>query len=312
MSIYIQNGLTTNSQELQQTDLTDFQFIAEYQPQVMKRYQSIQLTDNGTKPVPDSYKKGAYVKYFFAGAKVSDTATRNDKNTINKSLITLDIDPVKNDHGGFHVLPVDDVVEMVNDNLSKYNYILYNTINSQPFYARMRLIIEPTEPMNAEETKATTSQVSEILKDINIDTTSGDYSRVQGLPIDNRLGVYTMIINDGEKFPVSTPKPATDYSSTFVPFGVTYGAGRKGKIVSKLEEITNRVQDGGRNNLIGSFYGTLLRANMDPESAIILCRDLNELYFDPPIDAGELATHLRNITINELKKRGEINWKTPS
>src|SRR5699024_4586561 len=134
MSIYIQNGLRTNIQELQQTDLTDFQFIAEYQPQLMKRYQSIQLTDNGTKPVPDSYKKGAFVKYFFAGEKVSETATRNDENTINKSLITLDIDPVKNDHGGFHILPVDDVVEMVNDNLSKYNYILYNTINSQPFY----------------------------------------------------------------------------------------------------------------------------------------------------------------------------------
>lgn len=302
MSIFIQKGLNTNVQELQETDLSDFQFIAEYEPQVMKRYSSVQLTDDGTKPVPDDYKKSKLVKYFFAGEKVSDTATRNDENTVNKSLITVDIDPVKNNHGGYHILPVDDVIELVNDSLSKYNYVLYNTINSQPLYARMRLILEPTKPMDAGETKATTSKVTELLKEINVDTTSGDYSRVQGLPIDNGLGVYAMIVNDGEKFSVIAPS-VSNYSPAFDPFTATYTIGRKGKIVSKLEEITNRVQDGGRNNVIGSLYGSLLRANMAPQNAIILCRDLNELYFDPPIEADELATHLRNITKKELKKR---------
>ena len=193
--IYIfQNIRTPVGQEVN-TLLSDFDYIAQRKPYEIK--EQITANKDGKKPVPDQIKNN--LPYFFSGKLIEGKRTKDKVK--HKSLIILDIERDKNDS---RQLKAEAVKKLVFDALSDYRYILYPTINSQPNYARFRLILDPTRDMLEHDSIATTEEIKELLESrgLPIDPSCKDYTRINGLPVDNGLTTYEVIRNNGIAYPV--------------------------------------------------------------------------------------------------------------
>ena len=121
MSIYETTGIRSTKYKKIETELSDFELLLQYEPQVL----------NGDKK--DLKERNA--RYFLSG-NLKEINKRSNSNLSFKSLIVLDYDTI--------MIPLVEFKRVVHEMLNPYNYILYPTISHEQKNPRYRLVIEPT------------------------------------------------------------------------------------------------------------------------------------------------------------------------
>ncbi|WP_195856770.1 primase alpha helix C-terminal domain-containing protein [Aerococcus urinae] len=307
--IYTTTGVKNNQLKECPSNGSDFETLAYLCQNNIQHLEGIQSQPDGGKPVSDEIKLNDCL-YFFSGQ--IQGSKRSDSQTLSKSLITLDIEPRANadPNSPFKYEPLDyeEAVQKLLKELEGLRYIIYPTINSQPQHARIRVILEPDQPMTKRECKATTQALIDHLEklDLPIDPSSGDFSRLMGMPVDNGLdGDYKVITHlSGAKVPVNRPEQQANFEikRTYSP----YENGRYiGKVPRLLQEVYSGISQGGRNNFFTKAFGTLLKANVSPEYCISICQDWNQRFTQPPLSDQELVGVMKSVLSREERKRGE-------
>lgn len=141
--------------------------------------------------------KASKMLYFLSGditPNEDGTYTRNDSNLNSRDLIVIDIE----DTGKTS----EEAVNIIQDRLQGYKYLLYSSISHKPDNPRLRLVLEPSREILKDEYKPTIQHVIQLLN-IKYDTSSCTWSQLQGLPIAVRDNEHIFIkYLDGEPYPV--------------------------------------------------------------------------------------------------------------
>lgn len=173
---------------------------------------------DGAKPVPDYIKHS--LDYVVFGNVIDDKASKS--NFEYNSAIFVDIEGETTGKGKNkkQVTPItnDEILEVINKQLTDCQYIVHSTVNSTEMFARMRLIIPTNKPMNEEEYQATWDKVADNLSALPLDISSREWYRIQGLPVKNGLGADHFEIVDDEDLPlleVSQPVAADEAKKPF-------------------------------------------------------------------------------------------------
>ena len=141
--------------------------------------------------------KANQMLYFLSGditPNEDGSYTRNDSNLNSRDLIVIDIE----DTGKTS----EEAVNIIQDRLQGYKYLLYSSISHKPDNPRLRLVLEPSREILKDEYKPTIQHVMEFLQ-LNYDTSSCTWSQLQGLPIIVRDNEHIFIKHlDGLPYPV--------------------------------------------------------------------------------------------------------------
>lgn len=141
--------------------------------------------------------KASKMLYFLSGditPNADGSYTRNDSNLNSRDLIVIDIE----DTGKTS----EEAVNIIQDQLQGYKYLLYSSISHKPNNPRLRLILEPSTEILKDEYKPTIQHVMASIP-LNYDTSSYVWSQLQGLPIVVRDNEHIFIKHlDGEPYPV--------------------------------------------------------------------------------------------------------------
>lgn len=141
--------------------------------------------------------KANQILYFLSGDLTPNedgTYTRNDSNLKTRDLIVIDIE----DTGKTS----EEAINIIQDRLQGYRYLLYSSISYKPNNPRLRLILEPSRDIVKDEYKPTIQHVMASIQ-LNYDTSSYVWSQLQGLPIAVRDNEHIFIKHlDGEPYPV--------------------------------------------------------------------------------------------------------------
>ena len=141
--------------------------------------------------------KASKMLYFLSGditPNADGSYTRNDSNLNSRDLIVIDIE----DTGKTS----EEAVNIIQDRLQGYKYLLYSSISHKPNNPRLRLILEPSREILKDEYKPTIQHVMASIP-LNYDTSSYVWSQLQGLPIVVRDNEHIFIKHlDGEPYPV--------------------------------------------------------------------------------------------------------------
>lgn len=141
--------------------------------------------------------KASKMLYFLSGditPNADGSYTRNDSNLNSRDLIVIDIE----DTGKTS----EEAVNIIQDRLQGYKYLLYSSISHKPNNPRLRLILEPSTEILKDEYKPTIQHVMASIP-LNYDTSSYVWSQLQGLPIVVRDNEHIFIKHlDGEPYPV--------------------------------------------------------------------------------------------------------------
>ena len=141
--------------------------------------------------------KASKMLYFLSGditPNADGSYTRNDSNLNSRDLIVIDIE----DTGKTS----EEAVNIIQDRLQGYKYLLYSSISHKPNNPRLRLILEPSTEILKDEYKPTIQRVMASIP-LNYDTSSYVWSQLQGLPIVVRDNEHIFIKHlDGEPYPV--------------------------------------------------------------------------------------------------------------
>lgn len=266
------------------------------------------------KPVSDK-EKAHKLPYFFSG-ELSETTTvngktyyiRNKANTRYKSLITIDIEP-----SGDDVLPFRETLDALLETFKPYNYLIYPTTNNRPDNSRFRVILEPEHVMSEAETKATTDYITSKLKEkqIMIDDSSHDYSRVQGLPVDNGLlDSYKVYINtDGRKVKVRGLSKETKRSSNGSSFISYRGIDTPSNKLLRtfIELLAEGATDGNRNVFLTRAMGYVIGCHPNPLLIDATADFINQNCIHPPLPVNEVRSVTRSILKSQGRKEGILN-----
>ena len=96
----------------------------------------------------------------------------------------------------------EEAINIIQDRLQGYRYLLYSSISYKPNNPRLRLILEPSRDIVKDEYKPTIQHVMASIQ-LNYDTSSYVWSQLQGLPIAVRDNEHIFIKHlDGEPYPV--------------------------------------------------------------------------------------------------------------
>lgn len=141
--------------------------------------------------------KASKMLYFLSGditPNEDGTYTRNDSNLNSRDLIVIDIE----DTGKTS----EEAVNIIQDRLQGYKYLLYSSISHKSNNPRLRLVLEPSREILKDEYKPTIQHVMECLH-LNYDTSSCTWSQLQGLPIVVRDNEHIFIkYLEGKPYPV--------------------------------------------------------------------------------------------------------------
>ena len=125
--------------------------------------------------------------YFLSGdmtANADGSYTRNDSNLNSGDLIIIDIENTGKTS--------EEAVNIIQDRLQGYKYLLYFSISHKPDNPCLRLVLEPSKEILKDEYKPTIQHVM-VLIQLNYDTSSYVWSQLQGLPIAVRDNEYIFI-----------------------------------------------------------------------------------------------------------------------
>lgn len=180
--IYITKSIRSIKYENVNSDLSDFEYIANYSPDVFQ----------GDKKNIKNNK----AFYFLAGELKNNT--RANDNFVSKSLICLDYDEIET--------TIEDFTNAIHDKLKPYNYIIYPTISNTSENPRMRLVIEPNRSFFENEGKLIVQSLINTIAILPCDSASKTWSQHMGLKIVVNESVEdyksNIVINRGKSYPI--------------------------------------------------------------------------------------------------------------
>ena len=297
--LHIVQGLTNPKMKPVKTELSDFEALIRFKTIQIKPEQKNQMVSmrNGT---TETLAKATLCWYFIAGELLNEK--RSNANLVNRSLLILDYDDVKTD--------IQNAKKIIHDAISEYAYFLYPSTSYTQEKPKFRLVVDAERNMNKGEYQATVKALGELIGLPYDDVSHATWSQLMGCPITDDISEFDSIkvINEGEVYPVSQPKPEEPKrkESFNVNYPTRYGDG-KGKTIQLLEEVVQGIGEGERNSFFAKAMGILLKANMDIESAIRLMIDWNENYVQPSLSDAELQAVLKSIISRENKKESGVS-----
>lgn len=225
--------------------------------------------------------------YAFVGGEVKEW--RNNKNTVNRSLLTIDIDDIPGDV---------DVYSQVSQNFY-YAFALYSTHNHSKDAPRYRLVIPIDKPyeLSPEAYRGVIQHVcGEILKIDYYDHASEVLSQLMYFPTTETPSEYEMHYQDEEVFKLSSILGDIEIIPTeeIRPKENTYWI----NVLSGLSEGEGK----GRDSTAASLLGHLLRRYVDPYVAYELMVCWNERN-NPPLEQKDLQRIFKSILSSEMQRR---------
>lgn len=212
---------------------------------------------------------------------------RNNENTKNRSIITIDIDD----------MPLD--VDLYSQVSSRFNraFVIYSTHNHTPDNKRYRLFIplDKAYELTPETYRAAVRYICRDILDIDYyDEFSEVLSQVMYLPTSETPEYYEMHYQDEEVFKLS---------DILDRLNVVPAAEIPAKSNQYWVDILQGVSEGGRDVTATKLIGHLLRRYVDPHVAYVLLECWNERN-SPPLGQKDLQRIYKSILKSELNRRG--------
>ena len=285
MSIYETRGF--NPLLYQYTgDLEPFEYIASFSPRIVPKGTEI-----------ENYKR-TQAPYCLSGKVNADkhgSYKRNNDSLVYRDLIFLDYDELE---------PRANLPKIVSETLNGYSYIIYPTIKHTAEKPRYRLVVKPSNDMGEATYKAVVAEIADKIG-LPFDMTSLTWSQLQGLPVTTGDPKdYEMIVNRGKPYPV--PKSTTASPQRAHSYGYTPNNGKISATMRVVDTLLNGFgSEGGRNNTLSSFVGTLLNPYIgcDVRKAYELANIANSVS-NEPLPQQELDRTFNSILKAETRRRG--------
>ena len=229
--------------------------------------------------------------YAFVGGVVKEW--RNNKNTVNRSVLTIDIDDIPGDI---------DLYTQVSQNFY-HLFCMYSTHNHTPEHPRYRLIIPLDKPyeLSPEAYRAVIKHVCTEMLDIDFyDHASEVLSQIMYFPTTEHPEQYELHYQDEEVFKLSDILGEIEIIPTeeIQPRSNSYWV----NILQGLNEGEGK----GRDSTAASLLGHLLRRYVDPFVAYELMVCWNERN-NPPLEQKDLQRIYKSILSSELQRRKEAD-----
>lgn len=252
------------------------------------------LTVLDTQHIGDKKSNGCFV-----GGTVKEW--RNNDNTVDRSILTVDIDDV----------PADvDVFSEISSRFY-YGFALYPTHNHTPENPRYRLLIplDKSYKLTPDTYRAITQYLCRKVLDINYyDAASEVLCQVMYFPTTEHPEHYELLYQDEEIFTIT--EQFIDAARTYTSAGgegFTVIYDKKPISGAQWEGILSPKSEGeGRNGALTKIAGSLLRRYVDVELAYHLTTLWNESMIHP-LDEKEFNTTFESIFKKEMKRRRR--WK---
>lgn len=244
----------------------------------------------------DKYKRGL-VLYGDVEDEVKDDETipkyRKDDNIINRSLIALDYDEIREqDFKSLH--------KAISKQLEGHSWAFHTTHSHTTEKPRIRLMVPLNEPVSADDYRKYSRALANHIGH-KVDEASFVPSQAMALPVKNdKDAVYIFRYNDA---PAITIEELNQFSTNLEntqqdkPITVNYSNQYKKRDSSYWRDLAFGVGEGERNQALASISGLLLRRYVPPELAYGLVTAWGKSC-NPPMDDGEI-----NKTFNSILKK---------
>ena len=248
----------------------------------------------------DKYKRGL-VLYGDVEDEVKDDETipkyRKDDNIINRSVIALDYDEIREqDFKSLH--------KAISKQLEGHSWAFHTTHSHTTEKPRIRLMVPLNEPVSADDYRKYSRALANHIGH-KVDEASFVSSQAMALPVKNdKDAVYIFRYNDA---PAITIEELNQFSTNLEntqqdkPITVNYSNQYKKRDSSYWRDLAFGVGEGERNQALASISGYLLRRYVDANLVYGLVIALGKSC-NPPMDDGEI-----NKTFNSILKKHMSN-----
>ncbi len=248
----------------------------------------------------DKYKRGL-VLYGDVEDEVKDDETipkyRKDDNIINRSVIALDYDEIREqDFKSLH--------KAISKQLEGHSWAFHTTHSHTTEKPRIRLMVPLNEPVSADDYRKYSRALANHIGH-KVDEASFVPSQAMALPVKNdKDAVYIFRYNDA---PAITIEELNQFSTNLEntqqdkPITVNYSNQYKKRDSSYWRDLAFGVGEGERNQALASISGYLLRRYVDANLVYGLVIAWGKSC-NPPMDDGEI-----NKTFNSILKKHMSN-----
>ncbi|WP_192942932.1 primase alpha helix C-terminal domain-containing protein [Staphylococcus cohnii] len=248
----------------------------------------------------DKYKRGL-VLYGDVEDEVKDDETipkyRKDDNIINRSVIALDYDEIREqDFKSLH--------KAISKQLEGHSWAFHTTHSHTTENPRIRLMVPLNEPVSADDYRKYSRALANHIGH-KVDEASFVPSQAMALPVKNdKDAVYIFRYNDA---PAITIEELNQFSTNLEntqqdkPITVNYSNQYKKRDSSYWRDLAFGVGEGERNQALASISGYLLRRYVDANLVYGLVIAWGKSC-NPPMDDGEI-----NKTFNSILKKHMSN-----
>lgn len=238
---------------------------------------------------------------------------RNNDNVTNRDCLILDLDDV--------IVSETELIEMVQQKLKRFDYVLYPSISNGLKGVRYRLVVPLDRPVNEQEYKLLVNFfANKALEGVihHADKSNLTWSQLQLLPVITQYTKQEQIIiqETNNLFPVDNGlETAKRWEKSYKPDtgGVTSrslknntskfkkGGSRYRNTTTELfESLVTGCEEGNRNNSIAQITGGLLARAVDVAAVLELVKVANS-YFREPLSEKEVEATFFSIAKKELK-----------
>ncbi|WP_210143043.1 primase alpha helix C-terminal domain-containing protein [Staphylococcus sp. GDY8P179P] len=248
----------------------------------------------------DKYKRGLAL-YGDVEDEVKDDETipkyRKDDNIINRSVIALDYDEIREqDFKSLH--------KAISKQLEGHSWSFHTTHSHTTEKPRIRLMVPLNEPVSADDYRKYSRALANHIGH-KVDEASFVPSQAMALPVKNdKDAVYIFRYNDA---PAITIEELNQFSTNLEntqqdkPITVNYSNQYKKRDSSYWRDLAFGVGEGERNQALASISGYLLRRYVDANLVYGLVTAWGKSC-NPPMDDGEI-----NKTFNSILKKHMSN-----
>ncbi|AVL76508.1 primase alpha helix C-terminal domain-containing protein [Staphylococcus ureilyticus] len=249
----------------------------------------------------DKYKRGL-VLYGDVEDEVKDDETipkyRKDDNIINRSVIALDYDEIREqDFKSLH--------KAISKQLEGHSWAFHTTHSHTTEKPRIRLMVPLNEPVSVDDYRKYSRALANHIGH-KVDEASFVPSQAMALPVKNdKDAVYIFRYNDAPAITIEELVKMSrnlDNSQKDNPITTNYSNQYKKRDSSYWRNIAFGVDEGERNQVLASLIGYLLRRYVDANLIYGLVSAWAQMC-QPPLEQGEVNKTFKSI----LKKDSKSN-----
>ncbi|MSU30891.1 mobile element-associated protein [Staphylococcus sp. McC-251-APC-3A2] len=249
----------------------------------------------------DKYKRGL-VLYGDVEDEVKDDETipkyRKDDNIINRSVIALDYDEIREqDFNSLH--------KAISKQLEGHSWAFHTTHSHTTEKPRIRLMVPLNGPVSADDYRKYSRELANHIGH-KVDKASFVPSQAMALPVKNdKDAVYIFRYNDAPAITIEELVKMSrnlDNSQKDNPITTNYSNQYKKRDSSYWRNIAFGVGEGERNQVLASLIGYLLRRYVDANLIYGLVSAWAQMC-QPPLEQGEVNKTFKSI----LKKDSKSN-----